>query len=47
EERVRAMAVLAEEVLRPYYPPEKAGFRRYIVREPVGLVMVIAPWNYP
>ena len=47
EERIRAMAALAEEALRPYYPPEKAGFRRYIAREPVGLVMVIAPWNYP
>ena len=47
EERVRAMAALAEEALMPYYPPEKAGFRRYIAREPVGVVMVIAPWNYP
>jgi acyl-CoA reductase-like NAD-dependent aldehyde dehydrogenase len=47
EERTRAMVALAEEALRPYYPPEKAGFRRYIAREPVGLVMVIAPWNYP
>lgn len=47
EERVRAMAALADEALRPYYPPEKPGFRRYIAREPVGLVMVIAPWNYP
>jgi acyl-CoA reductase-like NAD-dependent aldehyde dehydrogenase len=47
EERVRAMAALAEEALRPYYPPAKGGFRRYIAREPVGVVMVIAPWNYP
>ena len=47
EERVRAMAALAEEALKPFYPPAKDGFRRYIAREPVGLVMVIAPWNYP
>src|SRR3990172_7225511 len=47
EERTRAMVALAEEALRPYYPPEKAGFRRYVAREPVGLVLVIAPWNYP
>jgi acyl-CoA reductase-like NAD-dependent aldehyde dehydrogenase len=47
EERVRAMAALAEEALKPYYPPAKDGFRRYIAREPLGLVMVIAPWNYP
>ena len=41
EERIRAMAALAEEALKPHYPPEKPGFRRYIAREPVGLVMVI------
>ena len=38
---------LAEEALKPYAPPAKDGFRRYIAREPVGIVMVIAPWNYP
>jgi acyl-CoA reductase-like NAD-dependent aldehyde dehydrogenase len=47
EERTRAMVSLAEEALAPYVPPEKAGFRRYIAREPVGVVLVVAPWNYP
>ena len=47
EERVCAMVALAEEALAPYYPPAKDGFRRYIAREPLGVVMVIAPWNYP
>ena len=47
EERTRAIVAMAEEVLRPYYPPEKVGFRRYIARDPIGVVMVIAPWNYP
>src|SRR5215471_19832081 len=47
EERTRAMVALAEDALRPCYPPEKPGFRRYITREPVGVVLVIAPWNYP
>ena len=47
EERTRAIVAMAEEMLRPYYPPEKVGFRRYIARDPVGVVMVIAPWNYP
>jgi acyl-CoA reductase-like NAD-dependent aldehyde dehydrogenase len=47
EERVRSMVALAEEALKPYAPPAKDGFRRYIAREPVGIVMVIAPWNYP
>jgi acyl-CoA reductase-like NAD-dependent aldehyde dehydrogenase len=47
EERVRAIVAMAEEALAPYVPPAKDGFRRYIAREPVGIVMVIAPWNYP
>ena len=40
EERTRAMVALAEGALRPYYPPDKPGFRRYITREPVGVVLV-------
>jgi acyl-CoA reductase-like NAD-dependent aldehyde dehydrogenase len=47
EERVRAAVPLAEESLKPYFPAQKEGFRRYIAREPVGIVVVIAPWNYP
>ena len=23
------------------------GFRRFIRREPLGVVLVLAPWNYP
>ncbi|GJE94023.1 succinate semialdehyde dehydrogenase [Phanerochaete sordida] len=26
---------------------DKPGFRRYIKRTPLGVVLVIAPWNYP
>lgn len=44
-ERVRAMVSIAEEALAPVSPGED-GDRR-VVREPVGLVLVIAPWNYP
>jgi acyl-CoA reductase-like NAD-dependent aldehyde dehydrogenase len=47
EERARYMASIAEEALAPLVPKETAGFRRYVRREPVGLVLVIAPWNYP
>ncbi len=47
EERARTMIRLADEGLAPVRPPEKAGFRRWIQREPVGTVFVIAPWNYP
>jgi acyl-CoA reductase-like NAD-dependent aldehyde dehydrogenase len=47
EDRVRGVVAFAEEALKPFAPPEKPGFRRYIAREPLGLVLVIAPWNYP
>jgi len=47
EERVRALVDLADESLAPYIPAERAGFRRLVKRVPAGLVLVIAPWNYP
>ncbi len=47
EERVRYMAEIAESSLAPIVPAPKAGFTRMIKREPVGLVLVIAPCNYP
>lgn len=48
EERARYMVRIAEESLKAIpADDEKAGFRRMIKREPVGLVLVIAPWNYP
>ena len=47
EERTRAVVAMAEEALKPYYPPEKDCFRRYITREPLGIVLALAPWNYP
>src|SRR6478609_344374 len=48
EERARHMMRIADESLRAVPAEnEKAGFRRMIKREPVGVVMVIAPWNYP
>jgi acyl-CoA reductase-like NAD-dependent aldehyde dehydrogenase len=47
EERVRYMMAIAEEALQPLRPKEMAGFRRYVKREPLGLVLVVAPWNYP
>jgi acyl-CoA reductase-like NAD-dependent aldehyde dehydrogenase len=47
EERVRYVAAIAEESLAPVVPEPKAGFTRTIKREPLGLVLVIAPWNYP
>ena len=47
EERARYMIELAAEALAPSIKPEKEGFTRYITREALGTVMVIAPWNYP
>jgi acyl-CoA reductase-like NAD-dependent aldehyde dehydrogenase len=47
EERTRHMLSIAEATLAPSMLPEKAGFVRYIAHDPVGLVLVIAPWNYP
>lgn len=47
EERARAMIDLAEAALAPVVPPAKDGFKRYIRREPLGVVLTIAPWNYP
>ncbi len=48
EERTRYMVDLAASALadRPA-PDDKPGFRRYLRRDPLGVVMVIAPWNYP
>ncbi|RYE44938.1 MAG: aldehyde dehydrogenase family protein [Hyphomicrobiales bacterium] len=47
EERSRYMIGIAEESLKPSMRPDKPGFTRWIAREPLGTVMVIAPWNYP
>jgi acyl-CoA reductase-like NAD-dependent aldehyde dehydrogenase len=47
EERARHMIAIAEDTLKPVQPEPKEGFDRYIVREPVGTVFIIAPWNYP
>jgi acyl-CoA reductase-like NAD-dependent aldehyde dehydrogenase len=47
EERARHMIAIAEESLRAVEKIDKPGFRRFITREPLGTVMVIAPWNYP
>ena len=47
EERARYMIEIAPAALAPVDPGEKAGFTRYIAREPLGIVFVVAPWNYP
>ncbi len=47
EERARHMIAIAGETLADIAVPEKSGFTRFIRRDPVGVVFVIAPWNYP
>jgi acyl-CoA reductase-like NAD-dependent aldehyde dehydrogenase len=47
EERARHMIAIAEGALAPLVPEAKAGFTRYVKREPVGVVLTVAPWNYP
>jgi acyl-CoA reductase-like NAD-dependent aldehyde dehydrogenase len=47
EERVRVLVELSYEALAPMMPAERPGFRRMIKRVPAGIVLVIAPWNYP
>ncbi len=47
EERARKMIELADQGLATIKIADKPGFNRWIQREPVGVVFVIAPWNYP
>lgn len=45
--RSNYMISIAVDALAPVSMSDKAGFDRYIKREPVGVVLVVAPWNYP
>ena len=47
KERALAMINLADQGLAPIRLTKKPGFDRWIQHEPVGVVFVIAPWNYP
>ena len=47
EKRARHMIAIAADALADIDSGEKTGFRRFVRREPLGTVLVIAPWNYP
>jgi acyl-CoA reductase-like NAD-dependent aldehyde dehydrogenase len=47
EERARYMISIAESALEPLNVADKPGFERFIERVPLGLVLTVAPWNYP
>jgi acyl-CoA reductase-like NAD-dependent aldehyde dehydrogenase len=47
QERALYMCSIAEEALADVRVEPKAGFERFIRRESLGVVLVVAPWNYP
>ena len=47
EERARTMIALAPQALADIDAGAKDGYQRFIRREPLGVALVIAPWNYP
>ncbi|MBX3582952.1 MAG: aldehyde dehydrogenase family protein [Rhizobiaceae bacterium] len=46
-ERSNYVASIAADALAPITVEDSATFTRQILREPHGVVLVIAPWNYP
>jgi acyl-CoA reductase-like NAD-dependent aldehyde dehydrogenase len=47
QERALYMCAIAEAALSDVPVEKKEGFERFIRREPHGVVLVVAPWNYP
>jgi acyl-CoA reductase-like NAD-dependent aldehyde dehydrogenase len=47
EERARYMINIAERELSDINISDKPGFTRFMRHEPLGTVLVLAPWNYP
>ena len=47
EARARHMISIADVALAPVRVPDQAGFIRFISREPIGVALTVAPWNYP
>jgi len=46
-ERAEHMIAIAGDALADDVLPAEGGLRRFIRREPLGVVLVLAPWNYP
>ena len=47
KERAFHMCSIAQDALKPDVIEDSDQFLRYIAKEPVGIVFVVAPWNYP
>ena len=46
-ERTEHMAAIASDCLADLQAPPKDNFTRFIRKDPLGVVLVLAPWNYP
>ncbi|MGC1486697.1 MAG: aldehyde dehydrogenase family protein [Albidovulum sp.] len=46
-DRTNYMSDIAEATLAPHVIEDSDKFRRYLARDPVGVVFIVAPWNYP
>jgi acyl-CoA reductase-like NAD-dependent aldehyde dehydrogenase len=46
-ERAHYMCDIADAALADLRLEDKPGFHRFIRREPLGVVLALAPWNYP
>ncbi|MDB5865345.1 MAG: aldehyde dehydrogenase family protein, partial [Betaproteobacteria bacterium] len=46
-ERASYMSDIAESALADFKVEPKENFERFIRREPLGVVLAVAPWNYP
>jgi acyl-CoA reductase-like NAD-dependent aldehyde dehydrogenase len=47
EERARHMIAIAPQALADIVPDQLPGFSRFIRRVPLGVVAILAPWNFP
>ena len=47
QERANYMISIAGKALADVEAEEISGFKRFIRRDPLGVVFVVAPWNYP
>jgi acyl-CoA reductase-like NAD-dependent aldehyde dehydrogenase len=47
QERALHMCSISAQALADVPVGDKDGFQRFIRREPLGVVLVLAPWNYP
>lgn len=45
--RTEYMSEIAAKTLAPEMIEDSGAFRRYLARDPVGVVFIVAPWNYP